>query len=295
MSEKYRLQQQVYDAIPTWTGKNVFDRALLGRIGDKKLTLQDEKDIAKHVPYDKKHKYLLSRLLTNPITMGIGVAAGAGVIAKYKNPAMRRLFEHYKSIENIPPPAKKLINPTLQSAKEHFKQIGAKMLRNWEGPLLKDPNTGTMVSSIGRLDEMTKKTPKQIRNSMALSGLTAAGTVAVGRIVHPKALMGEAILDKEQYHKRNPSAYIRTKLREDVQLNRGDGVMTKRAETVLEKIAISDHTLASAVLGATKKLREGVPIAKIDKLVAQRKNFQDYMNSRPYFKKSQTFMVRPRE
>ena len=245
----YDLERKIYEKFPRFI-RETYDRALLGRIGDKAVSGED-KDVAKHVPYEKKNKYLVSRFLSNPITAGVGVAAGMAAFHKYHTPLVQKAYTLYKKIEHETGPV-------------------YKTLRNLYGNHLKDPETGIMPASLERIKEYTSKTPKEVRKSVASAGTFAAGGVALGRYLHPRALKSEAIMEKEQYHQRHPSEYIRTKLRDDVELKKGEGViksaMTKKANNILEKTALSPDLLQRA---GAKALDQGEKVLNAgDKLKA---------------------------
>lgn len=232
----FGLEQQVFNALPH-AGKAMYDRALLGRIGDKKVS-GEEKDIAKHVPYTKKHQYLGARILTNPVVTGIGAAGFAALYHKFHAPMLMRALKHYKSLAKTTHPV-------------------GKQLRTLLGNQLRDPRSGTVMTSASQIKAVAQKTPAQARKSALTAGMVTAGVTAVGRYLHPRALKANAIAERELYHEKDPSEYIRTKLRDDVELRRGKGVIKTSAYAFHQTTL--PYQLASPILNTMEAMKYGIP------------------------------------
>jgi len=259
IDKNYQGSRRIFSLLPA-RSRETFDKALLGRMAKKNLLFKDEKDVARKVKYRGEETYPLARAATNPIIAGVaggaraatnpiiaGVAGGAfaHTWGKYKYPALKQVYEKYEALSKKKDP------------------IAAQLRKAMASKVLKNPKTGTMYKSLEELKAVTQKTPKQLRNKAILMGLATAGVTALGRILHPRALKGEALHSATEYKHRDPSEYIRTKLRDDVQLRKISH--TIKAQVILEKQAGALSIANKAVSLGMKEVRPAAAFQRISR------------------------------
>jgi hypothetical protein len=244
IDKNYQGSRRIFSLLPA-RSRETFDKALLGRMAKKNLLFKDEKDVARKVKYRGEETYPLARAATNPIIAGVAGGAFAHTWGKYKYPALKQVYEKYEALSKKKDP------------------IAAQLRKAMASKVLKNPKTGTMYKSLEELKAVTQKTPKQLRNKAILMGLATAGVTALGRILHPRALKGEALHSATEYKHRDPSEYIRTKLRDDVQLRKISH--TIKAQVILEKQAGALSIANKAVSLGMKEVRPAAAFQRISR------------------------------
>jgi hypothetical protein len=216
-------------------GNKKYDRALLGRIAAGKTLNKEERIVAKNLPpQDKKKTYPAERFFTNPIAAGVTLGASTLAIKASMPKVMgyaRKMYEEFAK------------SPAVQNT------AATKML----GKLFTNPETHATLTA----EEVTKKytpTVKQMKKSFINSALVGGGLTAIKRKLHPRALLGEIINEHKQTKQKDPSEYIRTKLREDLQLKHQGHKLVKQSN--YQEKDTMDNTVAKLLQGVSNVMIE---------------------------------------
>ena len=204
-------------ALPFSPGKGVYDKALMGRIVSKATLNKAEREVAGDLPeHTGDKKYYVQRALTNPVVAGVLAGAAAAGLSAAKPAFMKSILTAYKEHPDIKP------------------------LANFARKKLLHPSEDRIISSAEELGKIYKPSADRLARKLLTGGIVGATATAMGRQLHARALMGEIIKEHRAVHQKDPSQYIRTKLRDDVLLKEQSKLgeaMDKTALTLIEGVS----------------------------------------------------------
>lgn len=188
--------RMLYKFVP---GKAMYDSAFLGRINDQgKGLLPHEQALAAKIPPSPDLKtYPTARIMTNPITIGVGGAALQAGTMKWN-----KSFYHF---------ANKFIQTHAEDPRANHIVALFKDLIHEGNPEFKR-----------RFSETIHATGKDYLKKGLKAGAISAGIALAARAVYPRAMEGMAKQEVNDFREHNPSSYIRQKLREDTFTKQAD-------------------------------------------------------------------------